>query len=144
MEDYRKYGHIDWKDLKVGMTLISSDRGGGPFDEEMIFIKAKREQIIEFDTITIRRGRIYLQYDDWSTKRDWEDEVHLSGRPVNQEKQIRFMWQFFHFAADEKECIVSIRTREELHKISMAEVEAREIEWEKIKKEKEEKSRPRW
>jgi hypothetical protein len=139
----QKYGHIDWKDLEVGMILLSSDRGGGPFNEEVIFIKAKRDQIIEFDSVTIRRSWIRLQYDDWATKYDWEEEVHLSGRPMEEESKRLFMWQFFHFAANEKKLTVTVRTRAELSKIPLEGVEVREIEREKKLKE-EEKNKDKW
>lgn len=137
--------HVNWNKLKVGDVLISSDRGGYSFHQQILFIKAKREQIIEFDIITISKGYICLQYDDWATKNDWEEEVHLSGVKIDSEMEHRFMWQFFHFGFldgdDPERCRVVIRTKSELSKIPLEEVEAREIENEKRRNEEEDESR---
>jgi hypothetical protein len=95
----KKPWHVDFDDLKVGMTLISEDRGGGGFHSEVLFIKEKRKYAIVFDKITITPGFIMLQYDDWAIKSDWENEVRLSGRIINEEYEKLFIWQFFKFGA---------------------------------------------
>ena len=130
--------HVNFDDLKVGMTLISEDRGGGSFHSQVLFIKEKREYSIIFDIITITHGSVMLQYDDWATKTEWENEVHLSGRIMKEEYEKRFMWQFFKFGLfdDEKarRSRVYIRTSSQLLKIPLSMAEEMEKKYyEKLK-----------
>jgi len=137
--EIRVYGHVSWKNLKEGMILLSSG-GDGHFSEEVLFIKAKREQVVEFDSITIHHGQVVVQYDDWSTKYAWEQELSPSRRKMNEEFRRRFVWQLFKFALSQQNCKIFINTRANLLKLPIEEVEAREIENEKNKEE----NKDRW